>query len=336
MANKHQGDTSEISVDLNAADPDKAVTRRAASDIARDAKDDRSGDGRTKAEKELFKRMGRLERNLSKQFDQRMAEREAEWQRERSDLQAKLDKVAIDRDGDDKADAAHEAAIAALKAKLEASYEKGDSQESAAITLQISRLDAQYWAKKAKDAGVTTRETTDTTQRQTPTAQPKRSGPTVAGSRFIRANEDWWEDPEFKIERAAADAIYLDLVQNEGFDPKDAETFKEVAKKLNKKFPELKALAGGRRGPGDDDDGDDEDLEQGGRGEGDDRDTQRRRAPAANLQDRGGQGNRNDGDRRSLTAQDRKTMTDCRLDPDNDRDVVQFLREAQALERAQA
>ncbi len=225
-----------------------------------------------------------------------------------------------------------------MKAKLEASYEKGDSQESAAITLQISRLDAQYWAKKAKDAGVTTRETTaDTTQRQTTTAQPKRSGPTVAGSRFIRANEDWWEDPEFKIERAAADAIYLDLVQNEGFDPKDAETFKEVAKKLNKKFPELKALAGGRRGPGDDDgDGDDDDVDQRDHGDGDDRDTQRRRAPAANLQDRGGQGNRNDGDRRSLTAQDRKTMTDCRLDPDNDRDVVQFLREAQALERAQA
>ncbi len=338
MANKNQGsEASEISVDLNAADPDKAVTRRSGSDIARAARDD--GDGRTKGEKELFKRMNRLERNLTKQFDQRLADREAAWQAERSELQAKLDKVGLDRDGDDKADASHEAAINALKAKLEAAYETGNSKESSEITLQISRLDAQYWAKKAKDAGVATRETADPNAGKGGAGQPKRSGPTVAGSRFIRANDDWWEDPDFKVERAAADAIYLDLVQNEGFDPKDSETFKQVAKELNKKFPELKAQGGGRKGPGDDEGEDDEDLEQRGEGDGEREPHRNRRAPAGNLQDRGagaGNGGRGSGNHMTLTPQDRKTMTDCRLDPDNDRDVVQFLREAQALERAQA
>jgi len=340
MASKNQGSqASEISVDLNAADENKAVTRRSASDIAEGVRERDDGRPRTKVEKEIFKRMNRMERNLTKQFDQTMANREAEWQRERSELQAKLEKVSVDRSGDDKADAAHEAAIAALKLKLEAAYETGNSKESADITLQISRLDAQFWANKAKAAGVATRETTaeGTQARATPAAAATRSQkPTAAGSRFIMANEEWWEDPEFDVETQAANTIYLRLVKDDGFDPKSDETFREVAKQLKKKFPDLDVHAG-RRGPGDDDD-DEEDLEKGGDRGGNDGAERGRRAPAANIADRGGQGNaaRRDANRRSLTEQDRKTMTDCRLDPDNDRDVVQFLREAQALERAQA
>jgi hypothetical protein len=339
MADKNQGSrTSEISVDLNAADESKAVTRRSASDIAEGVRDRDDGKPRTKVEKELFKRMNRMGRNLTKQFDQTLAAREAEWQRERSELQAKIDKVSVDRSGDDKADAAHEAAIAALKAKLEAAYEKGDSKESADITLQISRLDAQFWAKKANAAGVVTRESAaDTTQARTTTttAQPQRQKPTAAGARFITANEDWWEDPEFDVETQAANTIYLRLCQADGFDPKSDETFREVAKQLKKKFPDLDVRAG-RKGPGDDDDDDDDDVDQNGDGNADG--DGRRRAPVANIADRGGQGNaqRRDSNRRTLSEQERKTMVDCRLDPDNDRDVVQFLREAQALERAQA
>jgi hypothetical protein len=332
MAGKDQTATAserEISVDLNAADPDKAVTRRASSDIAQGARErDTDAHGRSKIEQQLFKRMGRIERNLTKQFDQQMANREAEWQRERSELQSRLEKINLDRGGDDQADAAHDAAIAALKAKLEASYEKGDSQASADITLQISKLDAQYWAKKAQAAGVTTRETAAAPTRQEAARPAPKTGPTVAGSRFIRANEDWWEDPDYAAENGACNAIYIKLVTQEGFDPKSDETFKEVAKQLKAKFPKLDVHAG-RRGPDDDDDDDDDE----GRREGE-RET--RRAAAANIADRGGSGDsgHRNGNRRSLTAEDIKTMRDCRLDPDNDRDVVQFLKEAVALEAA--
>lgn len=352
MADKNQSGAqravseAEISVDMNAADPNKAVSRRS-TDIARDVRDvadqDDANKPRTKAEKELFKRMGRLERNLTKQFDQRRADDEARHQRELADMRAKIDKVSVDRDGDDKADAAHEAAISALKDKLAAAYEKGDSVESANITLQISKLDAQFWAKKAAAAGVATREAArpDGQQRQHQETPPKRSEPTIQGSRFIKANEDWWEDPEFEVEKGAANAIFIQLRDQEGFDAKDAEMYKELAKRMKAKFPKLDIKTGRKAddGPGDDDDDDDEarqrERDDEGRGDGEQR-AQRRQAPAGALQDRGPAGNRNNGNRVTLTKQDIETMKACRLDPDNDRDVVQFMKERTALEAAQA
>lgn len=335
MADKsqaQQASETEISVDLNAADENKAVTRRASSDIASGVRDNADIDQptRTKAEKELFKRMGRLERNLEKQFDQKMANREAEWQRERSEMQGKLDKLSLDRGGgDDRADAAHEAAMTALKDKLAAAYEKGDSAASADITLQISKLDAQFWAKKAAAAGVTSRETaTDTAQRQPQTEQTApRKGPTPAGARFMRANEDWWDDPDFAVEKGAADAIYLRLVQQEGFDPKDEETFKEVAKQLKEKFPKL-AVRAGRRGSENEEEDEGDDVQR------DSSPQARRSSPAARIDDRGAAGAVNRGQRRTLSKEEIATMKACRLDPDNDKDVVTFLREAVALEQA--
>jgi hypothetical protein len=336
MVDKSQGSpTSEtrITVDMNAADPTKAVTRQK-SDIGAGVRDDAdTGErGRTKSERDLFKRMMRLEQNLTRQFDQRAANREAEWQREKSDLQQKIDKLSVDRTGDDAADAAHDAAIGVLKDKLAAAYEKGDSAASADITLQISKLDAQFWAKKATAAGVVQRETTDKGAAAAQPAAAARAGkgPTAAGSRFITANEAWWDDPDYEMEQAAANQVYLRLVQQEGFDPKDDETFKEVAKQVKAKFPKL-SIRAGRKDPEDDEDDDDvrKDPNAG---------QSQRRAPAANIADRGdaGAGNRNRSTSRTLTAEEMKTMRDCRLDPENDRDVVQFLREAQALESAQS
>lgn len=345
MAKQNQGSSASetrITVDMNAADPDKAVTRTSA-DIGRGVRDDADTDTadrpRTKAEKDLFKRMGRLERNLTKQFDQRQAERDAEHQRQISELQAKLDRVQVDRGTDDAADKAHDAAIQALKAKLEAAYEKGDSQASAAITLEISQLDAKYWAKKAAAAGVTTRESAadDKGKGAAAAAAPNQrqgKGPTAAGSRFITANEEWWDDPAFEAEQSVANTVYLRLVEKEGFDPKSDETFKEVAKQLKAKFPKLDVHAGREdKGPGDDDDDDEEATRAAGGGEGQGR---QRRAASARMDDRGPANNRNTGSQRTLTKEEIATMQACRLDPNNDRDVVQFLREAASLEAAQA
>jgi hypothetical protein len=340
MADKNQAGSTperEISVDLNAADPAKAVTRRDSKDIAkgvRDAADRDAAPTRTPGERAMYKRMSNLEKNLERQFDQRLANKEAEWQRERSEMKERLDKLSLDRgDGSDKADAAHESAIAVLKAKLEAAYEKGDSKESADITLQISKLDAQFWAKKAAAAGVATRETADpnkgTTQQQQQQPANKTTGPTRAGARFISANEEWWDDADFKVEQAATQAIYIDLVNQEGFDPKSPETYKEVARQLKAKFPSL-AVKSGRRGPEDDDEEEDDDTSEG-------RPQTRRQAPSARIEDRGnGSRPRDRGTQRTLTQEEIATMKACRLDPDNDRDVVQFLREAVALEAAQS
>lgn len=343
MADKNQAASAperEISVDLNAADPAKAVSRRSSNDIARSVREaaDKEPPTRTPGERAIFKRMTKLEQNLERQFSQRDAEREARHQRELSDLKERFEKLSLDRGGSEtQADAAHEAAIAALKAKLEAAYEKGDSRESADITLQISKLDAQFWAKKAAAAGVATRETADpnkgtTQQRQEQQQQPANKGPTRAGARFISANEEWWDDPEFAVEQAATNTIYINLVSKEGFDAKSAETYKEVARQLKAKFPKLPVVMG--RGPGEEEDDGDSDDDADSRQ--DTRRETRRQAPAARLDDRGGQGQRDRSTRRTLTAEEIATMKAIRMDPDKDADVVAFLREAVAYESAQS
>lgn len=347
MADKNQGDRTsetEISVDMNAADPSKAVTRRAASDIGKGVRDDADADTgrpRTKSERELFKRMARLETNLTRQFSQREATREAEHQRQISELQSRLDKVQTDRGGDDAADAAHETAMKALQEKLAASYEKGDSSASAEITRQMSELDAKFWAKKAQAAGVATRDTAAAADKDKDKAAGAAAGgnragkgPTAAGSRFIAANEEWWDDPDYSVEQAGCNTIYLKLVEQEGFDPKSDETFREVAKQMKAKFPKLEVQPGRKAASDEDEDEDvDPNANDARQGEGRQR---RTNAAAQRIDDRGDAGNRNRGSNRTLTAQEMETMKSCRLDPNNDRDVVQFLREATALEAAQA
>lgn len=335
MPRAKPGDASPetgISVDMNEADPSKAVDRRGArSDIAegREAERADAPAARTPAEREMFKRMGRYQRNMQKQFDQKLANVEAAHQRETADLKSRLDKLSVERGGagDGAADAAHERALNALKAELEAAYEKGDSAKSADITLRISRLDAEFWANKAKAAGVATREEgrTEGTERQgAQRPAGKATGPTVAGSRFINANDEWWEDPEFQIEKDAANSIFVNLRDQEGFDPHDVEMYKEISRRLKAKFPDLDIRSGARR-QADEDEGLEDELDEA---------TTRtpRRAPSNRLEDRGTAGDRQRSNRRTLTGKEMETMRKCGLDPDKDRDVVQFLKEVIAEE----
>lgn len=331
-----------ISVDLSEADPSKAVDRRgttARSDIAQGREQEREdrGASRTPAERDMFKRMSRMQRNMGKQFDQRVAAMQAEHQRETADLRTRLDKLTVERGGgaDAAADAAHEAAINALKGELEQAYEKGDSAKSAEITLKISKLDAQFWAKKAQAAGQVQREEGTAADRQQRERQGterqgggRATGPTVAGSAFIQANADWWEDPDFQVEKDAANAMFVRLRDEEGFDANDAETFKEITRRLKDKFPDLEIHSGARRRSAADDD-DEDDLDEEER-----RETRQstRRAPSARLEDRGAAGDRQRSNRRTLTSVEMETMRKCGLDPDKDRDVVQFLREVIAEE----
>jgi hypothetical protein len=335
----------QITVDLSQGDPARAVTRsNARSDIASQVRDeDERGDrtkGRTKTEQEIFKRMTRMQKNLTKQFDQKLADSEAEHQRELASLKQRYESGVdvSDRGGAAQLKDAHEKAMAELEKKLAEANEKGDSAEAAKITAQMIRADGEYHAKLT-GTQVRRDATGDGAGQQQEQQRPKKgTGPTPAGSRFILANEDWWEDPEFEIEKAAASTIYLKLVNEEGFGNNDDETFKEVGKRLKAKFPDLPVMratgkqARGEDDPGDDDDPDDDAEETRQKG---DQQQQRGRAPAMRVSDRGaGNGNMARGNRRTLTAEEIKTMRNVGLNPDNDKDVLSFLKEAVALENS--
>ena len=331
---------TDVEVDLGEPDPSKAVSRRPRNNIAAEARAeaDDSPKPRTKAEKELFKRMSRFERNLTKQFDQQRAEDEARHQRELTELRQQVQGgVRRDTDNGDAADAEHERQIKDLRDKLVAAQDRGDSATVADLTVQISRLDNRYWAQKAAKAGQVTREQAPAqTQAQTGTrgrtSNGTSAGPTLAGARFMTANEDWWADPQFKVEKGAASTIYVELVNEEGFEADSDETFREVAKRLKKKFPHLEVHAHGER----DQDEDDDD-----RGAIDEGETQhrnpRRNAPTGNISDRGGvslsQRMVGGNSKRSLTEKEKGTMRAAGLNPDNDRDVMAFVREIVAAER---
>lgn len=365
MANESQARVAPervISVDLSQADPKKAIERSAPrSDISAHVRDDddrgsdrRGAPKRSKTEEELFKRMTRMQRSLTKNFDQKLASQQAEHQRELAALRQRYESgVEVERGGAAQLKDAHEKAMAELERQLADANEKGDSAGIARITAAMIKADGEYHAKLT---GTQVRK--DVTgedpnrggqQRQAPAAK----GPTPAGSRFILANEDWWEDPDHEIEKAAASTIFLGLVQNEGFSDNDDETFKEVAKRLKEKFPDLPVMAArgkkvrasdrdrddGARderddGPGDGDD-DDEDEEGRDRDRDRDRNEGRGRAPAMRVTDRGaGNGRIQNGSRRTLTSEEIATMRKVGLNPESDKDVMSFMKEAVAMEQA--
>jgi hypothetical protein len=327
---------TEISVDLSESDGSKAVTRTAKpADIAANVRDDRT-DGApnySDAERTMFKRMTRFQKNISKQFDQKLADQEARHQQELTQLREQYQGVSVERQGDAEAATAHEKAMKALEERLAAANEKGDSVDAARITKEMIQADGAYHARLSgtKQRADTTGAGAGTGTQQQQQRPAKAGGPTPAGSRFILANEDWWEDPEFAAEKAAAGAIYLQLMNDEHMEANDDETFKEVGRRLKAKFPNLAVVGIKRRreaDPGDDDDddlGDDESRRE--------PDQHRRRAPAAAMQDRGAPSQRRQsGNRRTLSNQEIDTMRKVGMNPDNDKDVVQFLREAVAME----
>lgn len=340
-------ESTEISVDLNETDPDKAVRResRPRSDIASDVRDNAAGRSHSNAEREMFKRMSRFSRSIEKKFDQRLAEAEARHQREMSDLRKSYDGVKVEG-RDEQAATDHEAKMADFQRQLEAAIERGDSAAQARITTEMMKADGAYHAKLA--GATQRRDTAGTGNEGAAQAQAvRRTGPTQAGARFITANGDWWDDPEFAVEKDAAGGIYVRLTNDEGWDANSDDTFEEVARRLKTKFPDLPvAVKGGKRlkakaddddqddlgdGPDDGDDDDDDedaDLERSVR-QGREQSRQRpRRAAAASFQDRGGDGGRSE--RATLSQQDIKTMRDSNLDPNNNKHVLTFLGEKQA------
>lgn len=331
---------TEISVDLSESDGSKAVQRRAKpespADIASSVRDDQAGgrDGNySPLERNMFRRMNRFQKNITKQFDQKLADQEARHQQELTALRSRYEGVSVERGGDTEAASAHERAMKGLEEKLAAANEKGDSAEAARLTMEIVKADGAYHAKltgtkqRADTSGAAA---TPQTQRQAPAT----TGPTTYGSRFILANEDWWDDPDYVVEKGAASTLFIELTQHDGLEANSPELYREIAKRLKAKFPNLPVVNAKRRPDEDLGFDDPEDLDE-PEGNTRDRDQPRRRAPAAAMQDRGESGQRRQrggNDRRSLTPQELDTMKKVGLNPENDKDVIQFMREANAME----
>jgi hypothetical protein len=345
-------------IDLGAS---KDGIQRMADEPDEDADDDLPGsegdDGEQPRErrfidrsKSVSKRLGRMERS----FNQRFADQEARWQRQVADLKRENSSLRVNRGVSEADQAAHDSKIAAWQSELETAYEKGDTKKQAELTTKIAQAQGEFESKK-RAAMLGQQQHQDRDDRRDAVDQRgdpdnRGNGPTREARKWMRANDDWWNDPEFEIEKQAAIVIDNQLI-DEGSDPNDPEHYEELRERLLDKFPDMEseiAMPSARRGRRDarrdDDEDDDLDDDRGDRR--DRRDTRgarngsTRRPPipafADRGADRGNQPRRSNGRTVTLSRAQRENMITFGLDPQNDDHVKEYAKSAEETTRAYA
>lgn len=283
------------------------------------------------------KRIGRITRK----YDQQLAEQEARHQREMRELSDRVNSLKTTRGGEggNADEAAHEREMAALQKDYERALENGDSTKAAELHRQMTAKEAKFWhdrtvATMGGDKGRRDSKRQDDGS-QDDRGQQQRRQPSRAGLAFTEAN-DWWDDPDYKVEKAGANAIFATMIDEEGYDPDDPRTYAKLAKRLGKKFKNLEIVVPGR----DDDDDEDEDDDD----DGDDDASTRRGARARASQAAVHSVSRRDDARPArrngqmhLTEADFSTMRQIGLNPDNNDHCMEFAlgkREAEQQERS--
>lgn len=299
--------------------------------------------------KTVSKRLGRMERN----FNQRFADQEARFQRTIADLKRENSSLRVSRGVSETDQAAHDSKIAAWQSELETAYEKGDTKKQAELTTKIAQAQGEFESKKRQAMlGQQQQDRGGDDRREAPIGDPdnRGNGPTREARKWMRANDDWWNDPEFEIEKQAAIVIDNQLI-DEGSDPNDPEHYEELRERLLDKFPDMESevvMPGARRGRravGRDDDVDDLDGDDDRGDSRDRRDTRTRngsvrRPPVPSFADRGAdrgdQPRRSNGRTVTLSRAQRENMITFGLDPQNDDHVKEYAKSAEETNRAYA
>lgn len=328
-------------VHLDEKDASKAIERRRDEELP-PVEDDDGGDSAISTRerewvdrsKAVAKRIGRINR----QFNQIRAEDQAERQREREDFQRQIDSLKADRAAPVAVDEArHNSEMADLERQLEAAHEKGESAQVARLTREMSRKDAEFMAAKQRQLmGTQTREREQPraqTQQRTDLPQP---GQITPGKRWMDS-QDWWDDGEHVAEQGAAIAIDKDLLQSRS-DPSSPEHYKELNRRLKKKFPKLEIGNPFKPKRQEEDEDEEDDADEGDDSQLDDdgdevkpvkvaKAKKRPPVPAFNSNNQGQQPTSRRGSRAVvLTQQDKVEMRKFKLDPDDDNDVMEWAR----------
>jgi hypothetical protein len=340
---QQQTDQAFAEVDLSAA---KDSVQRIPDDHREDADlpPNEDADEPSRSERFLERSQGVRKRitRMTRQFSQQMADQEARFQRQLADLKQQNDRLRVQRNSPDVDEAAHNAKITALQNDLAAAYESGDTKKQAEITTKIAQLQGAF--ESAKRAALMGRERSDDRGTDDPNAarrpaDNREGGPTREARKWMRSNREWWDDPEFAVEKQAA-IIFDNELMDDGSDPNDPEHYDEMSEMLVKKFPHMKEflMAPGERRRARDDDDDDFDDEE----DADDLDTRASRGnqrgrrerrppvPAFNGRsaERGNQPARR-GRTVTLSREQRANMITFGLDPNNDDHVREYAKSAE-------
>lgn len=286
----------------------------------------------------VHKRLSRLERNLKRQFDQQRADDQAEWQRERREMRDQIDRLSASQAKNQATadDAQHEREMAELEAAQAAAYEAGDTAKAARIGREMAeKVGAFMQAKTEAKLGQRQQQQRQGAEGDGERGSRQRQTGRTKAQQFVAANSEWWDDN--LAARGYANELFADA-KARGEDVESDELFARIAKKLKKQFPKLK-LRGLHDDDEDDEDDDldeleDDDLDDEDDDDADDEDEDEPRAkrrPAAlqSFRRRSPQGKRRG--RTRITAEDEAAMRDVGLDPANDKHVLSWVNEGEAI-----
>jgi hypothetical protein len=337
-------------VNIDETDTDKSVERTpppVREEVKLDEEQRSERDGRQRAENwaEKSKAVKRRIRGIENSFHQRMAEQQAEFQRQIAAQNAEIDSLRRERtEVKDLDEDKHNAEMDSLQKQMEDAQEKGDSREAARLARLMSKKEGEF--QSAKIAKMLGKPAAQPAARPAPAARKApEGGPTPEARKWIRANDDWYGDPEFRAETREAQAIDDDLLA-EGSDPNSPEHYTELRERLREKFPDLEVLSPSKRrarrgddegeGEGEEEEEEEEETEVRNR-----REQPRPRKPLSvnfNGGTRGQEPNNVSATPRGrhiqLSRAEQKEMRSYGLDPANNQHVRQWGREKAATDDA--
>lgn len=211
-----------------------------------------------------------------------------------------------------------------LEGKLEAAIEAGETKEQVKITKELGKVQAQKLAYENAASRMKPKEGEGGDKGQQQQRQPQqqqRIDPTAVVARehwkhqeardWRDQNKGWYEKPENDAERAYLMTIN-DKLGEEGYVPTEAAWYRELDKRMARKFPNL-----AKKGDGDS-----------GRGQ---RQQGRQRVAGADHEPIGGERQNREGRDRMISSEDRRNMIRFKLDPNKAADVKQYRRESRGL-----
>lgn len=163
---------------------------------------------------------------------QKAAEENALLQRELGDTRRRLHSIEVGGKVSTE-EAAHNAAMKTLESALEKAHTDGNHVEIARLTREMNTKEMAWLDRKR-------------TLLATPAPEVRQerkadTGPAPEGQAWIEANADWYDQPGFEAETAAAIAIDRRLI-GEGSDVNSPRHYKKIRKELAQKFRSIKVV----------------------------------------------------------------------------------------------
>lgn len=225
-------DAGFIEVDLNEEDDEKAITA-----VQEDRTDNAGNDaGDDDAAAEAKRERLRQRRAARKVADEAINEARAEVGQELDALHTEVQALKGDKTLD-AANAEYDEKKADIEARMVQAMEDGKSEEYASLNSQLIELNSDLQEKRMRASAP---HTPDTPQDLQPAGDPSANQPAnPRAMEFIKANEDWWTDPDREEEVDYARRLDMKLVNN-GYNPRSDRYWNAFNKNFDKKYPNLR------------------------------------------------------------------------------------------------